>query len=329
MVDEGRELEGFRLALDDLEPVGSGLVRPECVLATRAGRLYVSDARGGVSEIAPDGGTRFFGTMADPATSEFKPNGFAMMADGTFLFANQGPAGGVWRMGRDGQATPYLSEVDGIELPPANFVLLDHAGRVWITVSTRRRERHHFRKDTADGFIILVDERGARIAADGFIWTNEARFDPSRRWLYVNETMGKRLTRLRAAPDGTLSGRETVATFGPGTFPDGIAFDTAGGAWITSVVSNRVIRVTADGRQQLVLEDADPDHVAWIEGLLDEHALRGHHIHRAAAQGLGDLSSLAFGGPDLRTAYMGCLNGERLLSFRAPLAGVPPPHWEW
>jgi hypothetical protein len=42
---------------------------------------------------------------------------------------------------------------------------------------------------------------------------------------------------------------------------------------------------------------------------------------------LQNISSLAFGGADRRTAYLGCLLGDRLACFRAPVAGHPPPHW--
>ena len=67
-----------------------------------------------------------------------------------------------------------------------------------------------------------------------------------------------RLSRFRLRVDARLCPRETVATFGRGTFPDSLTLDEAGGAWITSVVSNRVLRVTPDGATHLVLEDAHP-----------------------------------------------------------------------
>jgi hypothetical protein len=44
---------------------------------------------------------------------------------------------------------------------------------------------------------------------------------------------------------------------------------------------------------------------------------------------LRNLSSLAFGGPDRRTAYLGCLLGDRPATFRAPVAGAILPHWGW
>jgi len=58
-----------------------------------------------------------------------------------------------------------------------------------------------------------------------------------------------------------------------GTYPDGLASDAEGGIWITSIVSNRVIRVQPDGAHQLILEDADAAHVEWVERSLPQ----GHH----------------------------------------------------
>jgi hypothetical protein len=44
---------------------------------------------------------------------------------------------------------------------------------------------------------------------------------------------------------------------------------------------------------------------------------------------LKNISSIAFGGPDLRTAYLGCLLGDALATFRSPVAGAPPAHWNY
>jgi sugar lactone lactonase YvrE len=54
----------------------------------------------------------------------------------------------------------------------------------------------------ADGSICLIDERGPRIVADGFKFSNEIRLDGTEEWLYVAETTGKRVTRMRVQPDG-------------------------------------------------------------------------------------------------------------------------------
>jgi len=53
------------------------------------------------------------------------------------------------------------------------------------------------------------------------------------------------------------------------------------------------------------------------------------HLDKAAGRVLRNISSLAFGGPDLRTAYLGCLLGDRVASFPSPVAGAPPVHWRF
>jgi hypothetical protein len=194
------------IAVEALTAVGRDLRRPEWVLATAAGDLYVSDWRGGVMHLRPDGSQQ--------------------------LYAGPAPGGG----------TPHP---DGIA--------------------------------------------------------------------------------LRA--DGSLGPRRTVAEFGPGTFPDGLCFDALGRAWITSIVYNRVLRVDPDGRQQVVIEDSDPAHLEEVEVAYRAGTMGRAHLDQARARRLRNSSSLAFGGPDLRAGYLGCLLGDTLERFASPVAGHPPPHW--
>lgn len=315
------------LYLEDLTFVGRDLKRPECVLCTSDGSVFAADWEGGVTRIAPDGGqTRWLAEGEDWV----RPNGVALRRDGNFLLTHLGDeTGGVFRLDRDGTLRPVLTEVEGAPLPPTNYVLEDAQGRLWITVSTRLRPRIlGCRADVADGFIVLLDDRGARIVADGLGYTNEVQFDAEGRYLYVNETFGRRLSRFRVAADGALSDYETVAEFGPGTFPDGLAFDAEGAIWIASIVSNRVIRVQPDGRQEVILEDSDAAHLDWVETAYAAGDLTRPHLDRIESRRLKNISSLAFGGPDLKTVYLGCLLGDSLARFRAPVAGRPPLHWE-
>ena len=133
----------------------------------------------------------------------------------------------------------------------------------------------------------------------------------------------------RIGPDGSLGDRETVASFGPGAFPDGLAFNEQGGAWITSVVSNRVVRVAPDGGQTVLLEDSDPEHLARCEAAYALGRFDRSRLDAGRGRYLQNLSSLAFGGPDLRDAYLGCLQGDGVSRFRAPVAGAAPAHWRF
>ena len=207
------------LAVDALDSRGSGLSRPECVLATATGDLYTADWRGGVVRIAPDGTqTLYRGELPD--ARPLRPNGIAMERDGSFLLADLGETlGGVFRLERSGRVSPVVTEVGGTPLPPTNFVLLDASQRLWITVSTSRVPRASaYRSDVADGFVVLVDERGSRVVADGLGYTNEVALDPSGRFLYVNETFARRTSRFEVGAQG-LGPRETFVDYGEGTYP--------------------------------------------------------------------------------------------------------------
>jgi sugar lactone lactonase YvrE len=309
--------------------VGDDLDRPECVLALATGELLVSDWRGGVSMFCGDGGDRR-GMYIEGNPSGVLPNGFALNPDGTVLVANLGDSGGFWQLQPDGEMTPYLVELDGEPIPPANFVLNDHQGRTWMTVSTRLTPRDRaYRQDVADGFILLEQEGQARLAADGLGYTNEVQVDPSGEWLYVNETFARRTSRFRIGPRSQLGPRETVCEYGAGTFPDGLCFDVEGAFWVTSIISNRVIRVTPEGEQQLLLEDADREHLVWVEEAYQANELGRPHLDQVRSRHLQNISSLAFGGDDLKTIYLGCLLGRRIASFRSPVKGMAPAHWHW
>lgn len=308
--------------------IGAGLTRPECVLTTRSGDLFVSDRRGGISHIHPDGRTEFIEARNHP--DGFMPNGIALMPNRDVMIANLGAASGVWRMTLDGDITLVLSEIDGKPLPPPNFVGLDRAGRLWITVSTWQIPREKaFAKGFADGFIIVMDDAGARIVADGIGFTNEAIVDPTRQWLYVNETIGRQTVRFPINGDGSLGPREIVATYPPATFPDGLTFDAEGGVWIVSVASNRVIRVAPDGDVQVVLDDSDPERMREIEAAFQAGPVGRDVMDAGKARLLGNLASIAFGGSDLKTVFMGSLHGTQIATFRSPIAGAAPVHWEF
>lgn len=318
------------LPLESLRFVGSGLVRPECVLANAAGDLFTADWRGGVAHLHPDGGQSLY-VGPGPAGLALKPNGIALLRDGSFLLTHLGDdEGGVFRLQRNGTVTPWLEQVEGVNLPPTNFVVEDAAGRFWVTVSTRLKPRAlGYRRSCNDGFIVRVDARGAAIVADGLGYTNEVAVHPSGQWLYVNETFTRRLSRFALHADGSLGVKEVVTEFGPGTFPDGLAFDEEGHAWVVSIVSNRVIRVAPNGTPTTWLEEADADHLAWVEQAFDAGTMGRPHLDGAPSRSLRNISSIAFAGTDRRTAVLGCLLGDRLATLRLPVAGVAPTHWRY
>ena len=315
---------------NQLQFIGKNLQRPECLLCTAGGHIFSADWRGGVAHLLPNGEQRLY-LGHTPDGRVLRPNGIALNADGSFLIADLGEEkGGVFRLTRSGEVSVYLDRVDGIELPPTNYVFTDLGKRTWITVSTRQVPRAEaYRGDVADGFIVLVDEKGPRIVADRLAYTNEVAVHPDGKWLYVNETFGRKLSRFCINADGSLGVHEIVTEFGPGTYPDGVAFDIEGHAWITSIISNRVIRVAPDGTQTLMLEDLDPDHLDWTEAAFANNALGRAHLDRRLNTRLKNISSLSFCGKELRHAYLGCLQGDSIPHFPVSVASHPRVHWTY
>ena len=250
-----------------LRTLGYDLHRRESVLAVANGDLFVSDSRGGVTRICSSGFQELYAGRSQELDGYLHPNGIALEADGSFLIAHlTDDRGGVFRLQRDGDVSPVLLEVGGASLPPPNFVARDGNGRMWATVSTRVRPRDlDYRKESATGFIVLDDGRGARIVADGLGHTNECGMSPDGRWLYVVETFARRLSRFPLLATNELGGKEVVAEFGKGSFPDGLAFDTDGGVLLSCIIGNRLLRVAGDGSTEVLLDAGDPAYVDEVE----------------------------------------------------------------
>jgi gluconolactonase len=251
-------LLGWTLDRAAIKTVGHDLQRPECILAERDGTLWSADARGGVMRIAPDGAQELIaqvghaGIDRDNPTSLILggatlPNGIAMNHAGDFLIANFG-TDAIEYMDRKGRSRTLYTQLDGQPLGKVNFVLCDSRDRIWFTVTTRLQPwTRSINEKVPDGYVGLIDERGIRVVADGFVGTNEIRFDAREEMLYVVESNARRISRLCAREDGSLFGREI---FGPSDLkgtPDGFAFDAYGNLWVTIVQTDRLIALTPEG----------------------------------------------------------------------------------
>ncbi|WP_409076602.1 SMP-30/gluconolactonase/LRE family protein (plasmid) [Pantoea sp. C3] len=317
------------VSLKELKATGKHLNRPECVLAHRSGYLFTSswEGNGGVSIIAPNGDTR---TLLNQSDTILRPNGIALEADGNFLLAHLGEkVGGLYRLFPDGQVEPVLTHMGAMPIPPSNFPVKDQSGRIWLSISTTVMPRAvDYRKHANTGFIILIDKNGARVVADQLGYANEVVISPDQQYLYVNETFARRLSRFTITPHGALTNREVVAEFEAGDFPDGLILDSESNFWVTSIVSNRVIKIDQKGNRHVVLEDADAEHLEMVERAWREDEMGRPHLDNAQSKLLGNISSLAFGGDGMRTAYLGSLLGKEIYQFDAGISGIVPVHYD-
>lgn len=332
-------IDGFTVDKSAISYVGEGLERPECILAERDGSLWTADSRGGVVHISPDGTQRLIlqdiesaapvsAPEGDRLVVGTLPNGLAFASNGDLLIANFG-TDRLEAMSRDGRTRVLADKIDGEPIGKVNFVLRDSKDRLWLTISTKIKNWPSAISPTiADGYIALYDNDRLRIVADGFRFTNEIRLDAREEWLYVAETCGCRVSRLRVQDNGDLTHREVYGPSNHGAFIDGIAFDSYGNLWGTHIFRDRVFAITPAGDLRIILDD-DNDSEAG-RALMQAFARNEVTPELMGATG-GTIApwftSVTFGGPDLKTVYVGNLKTARIPCFRSPVAGLPMVHW--
>lgn len=291
-------IANFKLKPADFKFVGTGLSRPECILAEPDGTLWVSDDKSALLKLDRAGKQSRIGKVGG------MPNGLAIERSGAFLIANIGD-GKLYRLTRDGKHEVVLDQFEGKPLGALNFVYVDARDRIWLTVSTLTVPRiQAVQSPIPDGFILMHDGKRWRRMGSGYCFTNEVRFDPAGRYIYIAETALGRVSRHALAADGAFGPRETYGpeTLFPGARIDGITFDAAGNLWVTEVARNSIIVITPEQNSHLVF--CDPS---------------GQTLKRPA--------SITFAGPEMKTAYIGSLDMDCVPYFLAPVAGRPLEHW--
>jgi len=294
-------IDGFRVERKDLQFLGTGLSRPECIIAQPDGVLRVSDDRG-MYTLHQDGKASVLVGRKRGVT-----NGMALGRDG-WLYIADIEAQDVYRIGLNpnpGREEIVFNGLNHTKPGAVNFVYFDMRGRLWITISTRWSSRPDaIAQGADDGYVLLMDEHGGRVAAEGIQFTNEVRVDAAGQFLYVAETAAGHVSRFRLERDGTLSERQI---YGPspifdGAKIDGITFDVQGNLWVTEITQNAIVVIKPDGSSQRILHDPNGEFLPIP-------------------------TSVTFGGKDLKTVYVGSLKTDSVAWFRSPVAGLPLYHW--
>lgn len=314
----------FVLKLEELEYVGTKLKRPESILAEKDGTLWISDPRGLATRRKPDGSQQLLGTVGG------LPNGLAMDSNGNLYCANIGK-GAVYQMNKRGLTQVFLDSIDGMPLGCPNFVFIDSRDRLWISCSTRKANWFDaISPPINDGYIILVDQNGARIVADGLFFTNEVRLDAAEKYLYAAETTKARVVRYPVLDDaGNLGSAEVFGpeSLGFGAYIDGFSFDVEGNIWLTTVFRNGLMIIKPDGSYHTVFEEVLEPELERLVSNLEAGTLTEQQMLACQGLYLQFPTSITFYGADLKTVLIGSLNMGKLVTFRSPVAGLPMSHW--
>ncbi len=305
------------IPLDRLTTTAHGVARPEDVTVSADGRVFVSDAGATVSEIRSDGTLRRIGAAGG------EPNGIALTPDGAMVVADF-QAGVLQRLDlTTGAIEVLVGDLDGQPLGAVNYPIVDSNGAIWVSVSTRTDPVVTIATGEADGYLLRVDADGSvEVVAPEVAWPNCMTFDAGEAFLYACRSSRCDVARFEVLGGRGLGpaerygpqlgdrhadefGPQEVAAFGDPArlarwaLTDGCAFDAEGNLWVTLLTANRVVAVTPELQVVTVVDDPE-----------------GRVVRSP--------TSVAWGGPDLRTLYVGSLAADYVVTGPSPVAGRPP-----
>ncbi len=302
---------------DQLSKVGVGVQRPEDVVVSRDGRVWMADEASAAAEALPDG------TLNRVGNAGGLPNGNNMDLEGRIIIANvgglegDGGSGPVQRLDVDtGEIEVLADEIDGIPLMLSNYPHVDSQGRIWVTHSTSRSGDEALAAGDDDGFLFRIETDGSlTMLATEVEFPNGITLDPREENAYVCSTTGCHVLRFPIHADGTLGESEV---YGPQLgksvdlasamqlvspaqrselgLTDGCGFDQEGNLWVTLLMSNKVVAITPQFEVVTMIED--------LEGEIMQTP-----------------TNVSWGGEDMCDLYIGSISTDYVVHARSPVPG--------
>ncbi len=298
--------------------VAEGLRFPEGPTPLSDGSVLVVEiARGTLSRVQPDG------TVDVVADCGGGPNGSAIGPDGKVWITNNGgcfewidlgtmlvpggvpdswTGGSIQRVDLDtGAVETVYTDCGGRPLRAPNDLVFDAHGGFWFTDHGVRTERS---SDRTGVFYALADGSEIREVLHPLDAPNGIGLSPAGDRLYVAETHTGRVYAWDVREPGVATGSGLMAPHGdlltglPGLhLLDSLAVDAEGNVCVGTLSNGGVTVISADG--------ASVQHLP-VDDLL--------------------VTNVAFGGADLRTAYVTSSGTGRLLAFDWPVDGLALAH---
>lgn len=296
-----------------MHKVVDGLQFPEGPLPLPDGSVLVVEVgRGAVSRVTPDGRIEVVGDCGGG------PNGLALGPDGFVWICNNGgleihKTDGRWHAGLNwtkdyvgasiqklnlatGEVTKVYTHYEGIPLVRPNDIVTDKAGNLWFTDIGMNHDTHRDR-----GGIYYAHSDGSKIVR----WRNTVPtpngigLSPDEKTLYVADSSTARLWAFDVPEPGVLKDPEMA--YAPGRLVhnlpgvqvlDSLAVEASGKICVATVVSGGITIFDPDGSTEFV---PVPDPIT---------------------------TNIAFGGPDMRDAWITASSTGTLYRCRWPRPGL-------
>lgn len=298
--------------------VATGLRFPEGPTPLEDGSVLVVEiARGTLTRVEPDGASEVVAECGGG------PNGSAIGPDGSVWITNNGGCfewidiggmllpGGVpssWSGGAiqrvdlsDGRVETVYSVCDGNPLRAPNDLVFDTHGGFWFT---DHGVRHGRCSDRTGVYYALADGSSITEVLFPLDAPNGIGLSPAGDRLYVAETHTGRVWAWNVPEPGVAVGGGLLPPHGdllaglPGLqLLDSLAVDAGGNVCVGTLHNGGITVISPDGTSVV--------HVPLDDPLV---------------------TNIAFGGPDLRTAYVTCSATGRLVAMDWPRPGAAPAH---
>lgn len=247
------------IPLDRVQVLADGLDHPEGVAWGPDGFVYAGGEAGQIYRISLAGDVEVLGTTGGFCL------GLCLDAHANVYVCDQGNRA-VMRVAQSGSVTRYA---DGGSVPMRvpNSLVFDRHGSLYVSDSGDW--------DQAGGRIYGVRPGGtSRVLADGLAFPNGLALGADGAYLYAALSTEARVVRFPVLASAELGPMEHVLAL-PGTVPDGLAFDAAGGLLVACYAPDAVYRFLPPSEFGVVVEDprrtrvATPTNVAFAGEALD------------------------------------------------------------
>jgi len=298
----------------DLRILTSELRFPEGPIAMPDGSVIVVEIAGrALSRVTTDGKVEVIADL------DGGPNGAALGPDGWCYVCNSGgwhytrEANGWQRPTGQGELAGWVERVHlgtgkverlyegcgDLALQAPNDLVFDRRGGFYFTDHTKRRPRQ-----MGMGSVYYAEADGSGIveAVSGLVSANGVGLSADERTLFVAETLTRRIWAFDLAAPGRIApqpwpspnGGRLVAGLADNNLLDSLALDSAGNICVASFNNCGIWEISPDGASRR------------FTGFDDYYA-----------------TNIAFGGEDLRTAYVTLSSTGRLAAFTWPRPGQP------
>ena len=208
-------------------------------LRWRGSLMWFSDMHtGDVYSLDPDSGS-----LEKRLVVEDQPSGMGWLPDGSMLLSLM-LRRHVLRVFPDG-STAVHADLSALTEHPINELVVDASGHGYLGTFGYNI---YAGDPLVQASVYRIDIDGSvTLAADAFDFPNGSVILPGTNTLVIAHSFRPELTGFEIEPDGTLANRRVWALLPEGTTADGLAVDSLGRVWVSSILTHEFLRVSAGG----------------------------------------------------------------------------------